>query len=169
MLKVTLQDGKEQINFDIDKQESKIILNNELFEADILPLSENKYHIIYRNKSYSIEVLKADATEKNFRLKINGEIYDYTAKTQIDLLLEKMGIQTANTKKVNHIKAPMPGLIVGIKVEIGQKVQKGDILLILEAMKMENVIKSPIEATVKAIKIKQGENVEKNKVLIEFE
>jgi biotin carboxyl carrier protein len=62
----------------------------------------------------------------------------------------------------------MPGLIVSVNVQPGDVVAKGDSILILEAMKMENNIKSPGEGTIKAIKIGKGDRVEKNQILIEF-
>jgi biotin carboxyl carrier protein len=62
----------------------------------------------------------------------------------------------------------MPGLVIDVKVTEGQTVQKGETLLILEAMKMENVLKAPADVTMKAIKVQKGENVEKNQVLIVF-
>ena len=74
----------------------------------------------------------------------------------------------ANEKKLNEIKAPMPGLILDIKVEVGQEVKKGDPILILEAMKMENILKSPGDGIVKAIKVKVKDNVEKGQLLLEF-
>jgi biotin carboxyl carrier protein len=80
-----------------------------------------------------------------------------------------MGLQGKSSAKINQLKAPMPGLIVDVRVAVGQKVSKGENLLVLEAMKMENIIKSPTEGTIKAIKVQKGENVEKNKILIEFE
>ena len=63
----------------------------------------------------------------------------------------------------------MPGLVLDIPVEVGQEVEKGEGVLILEAMKMENVIKSAGVGTIKAIHIKQGEAVEKGQLLIEME
>ena len=70
--------------------------------------------------------------------------------------------------KVNHIKAPMPGLIIDLRVKEGDTVKPGDALLILEAMKMENMIKASAESVVKSVKVKKGDSVEKNQVLIEF-
>jgi biotin carboxyl carrier protein len=63
----------------------------------------------------------------------------------------------------------MPGMVLSVSVAEGQQVQKGDPLLVLEAMKMENVIKSPGEGTVKSIAVKAGAAVEKNALLIRFE
>ena len=62
----------------------------------------------------------------------------------------------------------MPGLVLGISINAGEKVTKGDTLLILEAMKMENVIKSPTDGVIKSIAVKKGETVEKNQVILNF-
>jgi biotin carboxyl carrier protein len=169
MHKITLNQGNEQTNFEVETSQGQKIINQEAFDWDFTKLNDSTFHVVHQDQSFTIEVVKADLQEKSFQLKINGEVFNYTAKDRLDLLLEKMGMSSTASAKVNQVKAPMPGLIVSIKAEVGQQVQKGDILLILEAMKMENVIKSPTDATIKAIKIKQGENVEKNKVLIEFE
>ena len=79
-----------------------------------------------------------------------------------------MGLNAAISQKVNEVKAPMPGLVLRALVEEGAAVKKGDSLLVLEAMKMENVIKSPVDAVVAKIPVKQGQAVEKNQVLIQF-
>ena len=63
----------------------------------------------------------------------------------------------------------MPGKIVKINVEVGQEVKKGDTLLILEAMKMENEIKTGIDGTVKAIHVKEGDALEENVLMLEVE
>jgi biotin carboxyl carrier protein len=69
---------------------------------------------------------------------------------------------------VSEIKAPMPGLVLNIMVQEGDEVKKGDNLMILEAMKMENSIKSPIDGTVKNLKVATGDKLEKNQVMITF-
>ena len=69
---------------------------------------------------------------------------------------------------IKDIKAPMPGLILDIMVEVGQEVKKGDALMILEAMKMENVLKSTGEGTITSIEVEKGQSVEKNNILIKF-
>ena len=65
-----------------------------------------------------------------------------------------------------HLKAPMPGLVVAIPVNEGDKVEKGQVILILESMKMQNELKSPKAGTVGRIRVKQGEKVEQRQALL---
>ncbi len=113
-------------------------------------------------------MVKTDKATKTCTLKINGRLYTVELRDKFDLLLEKMGMNNTSAGKVNNIKAPMPGLIIDLKIKEGDVVKQNDPLLILEAMKMENIIKSPGEGTVKTIKVKKGASVEKGQVLIEF-
>ena len=67
------------------------------------------------------------------------------------------------------LKAPMPGLVMKVAVEEGQRVEVGAALVVLEAMKMENELRAPSAAVVKGVKVKPGQAVEKGQVLVEFE
>ncbi len=147
-------------------EEHDFLLDGSAPDWDIQKLSDGQFHILYEGKSFEAEVLEFDAIEKLLRLKINGRIYSVAAKDEMDLLLEKLGMERNAGSKVNEIKAPMPGLVLEINVEVGQEIEKGDGVLVLEAMKMENVLKSPGAGTVKGIEIKKGEAVEKGQVLI---
>ena len=73
------------------------------------------------------------------------------------------------TPKVNDLKAPMPGLVLDILVKEGDKINKGDTLIVLEAMKMENALKAIADATVKKVSVKKGNTVDKNQVLVQLE
>ena len=68
--------------------------------------------------------------------------------------------------KVMDIKAPMPGLVVDVRVAEGQALKKGDAVVVLEAMKMENILKATADAVVKKVSVKTGAKVEKNEVLV---
>ena len=135
---------------------------------DKVQLSEGYFHVLYKKKGYRAEIVKTDASAKTVTVKVNGHTYVVALKDKFDLLLEKMGMNAAAGSKVNSIKAPMPGLIIDLKVKAGDAVNAGDPLLILEAMKMENIIKSPGPGTVKNVKVKKGDSVEKGQVLVEF-
>ncbi len=152
----------------LDLSATGITLNGQPFGWDLAKLSERTYHVLRNDQSFSVEVLAVEIATKTVRLKINGHIHEVQVKDRFDLLLEKMGMSQAAGAQVSHLKAPMPGLIVSINVQPGDTVQKGDTVLILEAMKMENTLKAPGDGTVKTIKIQPGDRVEKGQVLVEF-
>ncbi len=151
----------ELFNYEFDKSESK--------DLDIIPLGNNEYQLIINNKTYKAIVLEADYKSKTFLLKINGAIFRTEVSDAFDQLVDKMGLSVVAGAKMNEVKAPMPGLILNILVQPGQTFTKGDPLLILEAMKMENVIKASGEGSVKNIVATQGDAVEKGQLLIELD
>ena len=131
-------------------------------------VSDYMFHLITTSKSYVVEIVAKDAQTKHLQLKVNGVIFNIDVRDKYDMLLEQLGMQQSGDSNHREIRAPMPGMILDILVKEGQQVSKGDKLVILEAMKMENVIKSSGEGTVEMITIQKGMNVEKNQVLIQF-
>ena len=154
--------------FEISNDDGSFIVDGEALKWDVAEIADGYFHIIVNNKGYKAELVKADHAAKTFSFKVNGRIYSVTLKDKFDQLLEKMGMTNTVSSKVNTIKAPMPGLIIDLKVKEGDVVKTGDTLIILEAMKMENSIKSPGDGTVRIVKAKKGESVEKGQVIIEF-
>ncbi len=175
MYQITIQnqvfEAKTQKNGAIIQNKTNANTANNVvnIDWDLQKINENNFSILHENQSYNVEVIKNDLENKTLTIKINGNLYEIQAKTELDLLLQKMGMDKANITQIKDIKAPMPGLIREIKIQIGQQIQKGDALLILEAMKMENILKSPTDGIIKTIKVKQGDNVEKNQLLVSFE
>lgn len=145
-----------------------IRLNEAPFTWDVAALGAGRFHILHEGRSYNAEVVAADFTSKSIILKINGQRIELQAKDRFDLLLEKLGMSNTTAAKVNEMKAPMPGLIVDIRVQPGQAVLKGDPLLVLEAMKMENILKAPSDGTVGSVKVNLRDNVQKGQVLVQF-
>ena len=155
--------------FDIEVGDGNTFTVNESSVSwDLQKVRENHYHILYNNKSYDAEIVALDYDAKTVQIKINGHPYQVKLQDRFDLLLEKMGINGSSGNQINSIKAPMPGLIVDVKVQTGDQIKTGDSLIVLEAMKMENIIKSPREGVIKSIAIEKGQSVEKNQVLLEF-
>jgi biotin carboxyl carrier protein len=157
--------GKE---FEIVSDNGVLTLDGEAVNWDLAEIGKGYFHIIHQHKSYRAELVGHDAVARTFSFKINGRLYTVTLRNKFDLLLEKMGMNANASARVNNIKAPMPGLIVDMRVKAGDVVEAGDTLVILEAMKMENSIKSPGAGTVKNVKVAKGDSVEKGQVLIEF-
>jgi acetyl/propionyl-CoA carboxylase alpha subunit len=143
-------------------------LNGKDIAWDIVEITNGSFHIIMNNVSYTAEVVKADYTEKSFVISVNGTKYTLNVKDKFDELLKTLGMDKLSSGKVNEIKAPMPGLVLDVRVSEGSTVKKGDAVVVLEAMKMENILKSPTDGVVKKISVKKGTAVEKNQVLINF-
>lgn len=154
--------------FEIEAQPNAIYLNGEEVAWDLVKLSDGKFHVLMNNRSFNAEIVRTDPSTKTFTIKVNGQLHELALKDKYDILLEKLGMNNLVSSKLNELKAPMPGLIFDIKVKEGDTVAKGDAIMILEAMKMENIIKSPGEGVVKTIKVKKGDSVEKNQILIQF-
>jgi biotin carboxyl carrier protein len=155
-------------SFEITSDGDALFVNGVPLDWDLTKISEGRFHILLENRSYRAEVIRTDRNSKSVVININGRIYTVELKDKLDLLLDEMGLNSGSAGKVNNVKAPMPGLIIDLRVTQGDTVKTGDPLLVLEAMKMENVLKSPGDGTVKSIKVKRGDSVEKNQVLIEF-
>lgn len=166
MLKVNVNNKKEHAVV-LENNTSGTIDGKE-FSWDVIEVKSGSFHVIKNNKSYSVEVIKADHAEKSFLVSVNGNKYQLNVKDKFDELLKSLGMDNLAASKVNEIKAPMPGLVLDIRVAEGDEVKKGDPILVLEAMKMENILKSPTDGTIKKINVKKGVAVEKNQVLINF-
>lgn len=136
---------------------------------DVLPEGDQAYHILQNGQAYHVELLDADYPNRSYTLRIDGVSYTVKISDYYERLVQQLGLTLGGSQKINTVKAPMPGLVIGIQVEPGQAVQKGDALLILEAMKMENVIKAAGDGVVKSVLAQKGHAVDKGQVLLEFE
>lgn len=145
------------------------VLKESLETLDVVETATNQYHILQDNTTIKAEVLNTNFNTKKYVIKVNNNTYNVDIQDALDQQIEALGFEIGASKQVNDIKAPMPGLILEICVNVGDEVKEDDALLILEAMKMENVINSPRDGIIKSISVKQGETVDKNALLIEFE
>ena len=144
-------------------------LNGVDINWDLLDNGDNTFHIIKGTKTYKAALIEKDEAAKKMIIAVNGNEYTIDLKNKFDLLLEDLGMSNMASTKLANIKAPMPGLVFKIHAKVGDEIEKGDAILILEAMKMENVLKSPGEGKIKAILVKEGVAVEKGQVLVELE
>ncbi|MBM3400294.1 MAG: acetyl-CoA carboxylase biotin carboxyl carrier protein subunit [Bacteroidetes bacterium] len=138
-------------------------------EATVSVLPDGRLLLHVGSSVFTARLLEINRSEKILNVSLNGRTIPVTLKEPLDDLLHSMGLDKMATAKVSHVKAPMPGLVLNVLVEAGQEVKKGDKLLVLEAMKMENIIKASGDGKVGRIAVEKGQAVDKNQTLIEFE
>lgn len=119
-----------------------LIIGGKSFEAYVYP-GEDDYQVLLQGRSFSIKV--EDEREKRLRA-AGGSIISESTEY--------------------HLKSPMPGMVVALPVAEGQVVTKGQVLVILESMKMQNELKSPRDGTLARVRVKTGDSVEQRQTLL---
>lgn len=155
-------------SYKIVKEGNVINVNDEQIIVDTFEVTPASFHILKNNVSYNVDIIRISKEDKTALIRVNGNKYEVKVTDKFDELLKNLGMDSLAAKKINNIKAPMPGLVLNIIAKEGDAVKKGDPLLVLEAMKMENILKSPTDGVVKRIAVTKGVAVEKNQLLIEF-
>ncbi len=145
------------------------ISEQDLGNLDILRTSPSTFHILKDGKKIPVQLVQNNFQKRSYILKVHNESYEVVLKNDLDKLIGDMGFSMGSSKNVSSIIAPMPGLILELKVKEGEEVKEDDPLLILEAMKMENIITSPRDGIVKNITVKKGDTVDKKQLMISFE
>lgn len=121
------------------------------------------YSLLIDNRSYDV---LAEAKGDEYDVLIGSEMFHLTVQDEWTRRLAN--IQRKNLVETGElaVKAPMPGAVVAVEVEVGQDVKKGQGLVILAAMKMENEIKAPRPGQVKSIDVQAGQTVEQGRTLV---
>ena len=158
--------GKE---YAVEPVDSGYLVYGKEVKTDIIETGKGRFHVLKDHQSYSAEIVSFDKDSKTVVIRINSNTYTVDVKDRYDELLRQMGIDGGAGKKVNDIKAPMPGMVLNVMVESGQEIKKGDALVVLEAMKMENILKSPADGIVRKILVTKGDKVEKNQVMVNLD
>lgn len=151
----------------LEKTGENFVVDGKTTNTEIIKVDNNQFKVFKDNRVYSVELLEKNGNEAS--LVINGKIVSTAIISEMEQLLKKLGMGSAASTTVKELKAPMPGTILSLSQSSGSSVVKGDPILILEAMKMENVIKSPGDGVIKTVHVSKGDNVEKNQKLISFE
>lgn len=159
---VTTIDGKEYEIEVVDERHVRV--GGRLLEVNFESVSgQPVYSLILDGKSYESYVYPGD---EDWQVLLRGRQFQVKVEDEREKRLKAAAGGGAAEGGEFHLKAPMPGLVVAIPVSEGQEVKKGQVLVILESMKMQNELKSPRDGTVSHIKAKAGESVEQKQVLL---
>lgn len=135
----------------------KFKIRGNSFETVVKDIEEDIMTIEVNGTSYSVEIEKQKAVTKTPRL-VRAKVQNAPGE----------GLISKTTSVGSTVKAPLPGTIFKIMVKVGDAVKAGDVVLIMEAMKMENNIMAEKAGVVSAINVKEGETVLQDKVLVEL-
>lgn len=157
--------GDESYTVEIEetgKSVYRISVDGHEFVVDGKKTGRTNYSLIVDNRSFEIEV---DNTGDEYRVLVDGRSYHIHL---VDERRVRVGGNQAGAQMQGrqNVSVPMPGKVIAILVAEGDQVEKGQGLIIVEAMKMENEVHSPIAGEVKEIKVKTGETVEGGAVLL---
>lgn len=157
----------ENSEFNYDLNNNVAILDNENYEIEILKRYANDfYEILVNNKKVLIGFKKEN---NQIQLNYNNRQIDVEMIDSFTALKKEMTKMSGASSTRTVVKAPMPGLVIKIFKNLGDSVQKGETVMIIEAMKMENAIKSPVNGNITAIKVESANSVAKNDVLFEIQ
>lgn len=124
-------------------------------------------HLLVDGRSYALVARRHD--RHTWELHLAGERLDVDVVDERTHAIRAMTARTAAVQGPRPVRAPMPGLVVRVNVEVGDRVSEGQSVVIIEAMKMENDLKSEGDGVVTRVAVSGGEPVEKGAVLVELE
>lgn len=130
--------------------------------------SDEKFgtYILWKNRKYPVEIVRS--SQNKYEILFNDISYNFTVETPFSLQRKKVIDSKKGKVEQAFVTAPMPGKIIDVLVREGSQVLRGEPVVILEAMKMQNEIQSPVSGTVISVLAKQNTNVMKDDVLVEI-
>jgi len=158
--------------FDIElkyrSEKYEIVINEHTLSVESHRLGESRSLLLVDNQTLEVDVRGNEAGREKTVFMKGLEIPVTVEDFHLAKLRRTAGL-AAGPAVESSLKAPMPGLMIDVKVEVGRQVNPGDPLVVIEAMKMENIIKARAKATIKKMCVKAGESVEKGDLILEFE
>lgn len=137
-------------------------------DYDVKLKADDKYgtYILWKNRKYPVEIIRS--SQNKYEILFNDISYTFTVETPFSFQRKKVLSSKRGRVEKEIIKAPMPGKIIDVLVREGSTVLRGEPLVILEAMKMQNEIISPVNGTIVKVMAKANTNVMKDDIMIEI-
>jgi biotin carboxyl carrier protein len=144
--------------------EQRVVVDDKIYEVDFESVEgQPVYSLLVDSKSYEAYVYQAD---EGWQVLLRGALHPVIVEDEREKRLRAALGGGPVEHGEFHLKAPMPGLVVAVPVQEGQEVEKGDVLVILESMKMQNELKSPYPGKVLRLRVKAGDSVEQRETLL---
>jgi biotin carboxyl carrier protein len=160
----TVEDQTYEIEINV---EGEIVVNGQPVGIDFHPVAgQPVYSLLVNGRSYEAYVNPLD---DGLQVLLQGRLYPVTVEDERTKRLRESSSGQPVTKGEIQVKAPMPGLVVATLVEAGRQVEKGELLIILESMKMQNELKSARAGKITRVRVKAGDSVEQNQILMTLE
>jgi biotin carboxyl carrier protein len=155
--------------YDVEIEDDTAIVDGVKYSVSLHAVPGTPVRILGVNDAVHRMVLRERVARGRYRLWLDGQRYDAEALDSRARAIRDMQASVAKPAGPAPLRAPMPGLIVQLRVQPGDRVAAGDGLVVMEAMKMENELRAPAAGTVRAVHVSVGSAVEKGALLVELE
>jgi biotin carboxyl carrier protein len=151
--------------FEIEiNQQGELCIDGDCEVVDFQSISGSSvYSILLGNASYEALV---EARDDCYEVLVQGTLYRVSVEDERMRRLASAARGFAPPTGEIAIKAPMPGLVVAVPAAEGQEIKEGDVLVVLESMKMENELKAPRAGVVSQVRVHSGQSVEQHETLV---
>jgi len=163
--KLYVLSGKKKYSFKLPLGET-ITIGKREYEIKIKEDEKHGTYILWKNRRYPVEIIQS--RQNKYEILFNDISYSFTIETPFSMQRKKYLDKGKSKSDKEVVIAPMPGKIVEVLVKEGADVTKGEPLIILEAMKMQNELQSPADGKVTVVNARAETNVNKDEILIEI-
>ncbi len=147
--------------------EQHVILDGVRYEVDFqTPGDQPVFSLLVDGKSFDAYVYESD---ENWEVLLHGDLYAVSVVDERERRLRAASGGQVSERGEFQVRAPMPGLVIDVAVGEGQQVKKGDVLIILESMKMQNELRAPRDGQISQIRTRTGDSVEQKQILLSIE
>jgi biotin carboxyl carrier protein len=155
---------RHEIHVEVQMEGGRLVLDTgaERIAADVVPLPDGEsYSLLVDGRSYEVAVEEDGAT---LRVRLGGRTFRAAVRSPLEKVLRE--VLPAAGAAGSVLAAPMPGLVVALKVAVGDAVSAGQALLVMEAMKMQNELSAEVDGVVRAVHAELGRSVEAGQPLV---
>jgi acetyl/propionyl-CoA carboxylase alpha subunit len=144
--------------------EHKVVVDGVAYQVDFMPVGDQPvYSLVVDGESFDAHIYPYDDT---WQVLFHGELFSVCVEDEREKRLRAALAGRVAEHEDFHLKAPMPGMVVSIPVEDGQVVNRDDVLVVLESMKMQNELRSPRDGKVVRVRVKVGDRVEQKETML---